>query len=87
MPRWAGGCCVTSLPSTKTWPLLADSRPAMMRSVVDLPQPDGPSRTQNVPGSMARSMPSSALVSPHCLETFTNWIDDMAADGSGWVTG
>ena len=59
----------------------------MMRNVVDLPQPEGPSSTQKLAGSISRWMPSSALVSAHCLETFTNWIDDMAADGSGWVTG
>ena len=31
-------------PATKTSPALAFSSPAMMRSVVVLPQPDGPSR-------------------------------------------
>ena len=34
------------------------SRPAIMRSVVVLPQPDGPSSTTNSPCSTARSMPS-----------------------------
>jgi hypothetical protein len=30
------------------------SRPAIIRSAVDLPQPDGPTRTRNSPSSMSR---------------------------------
>ena len=33
-----------------------------MRSVVVLPQPDGPSSTMNSPSSMARSIPFTARV-------------------------
>ena len=33
------------------------SRPAIMRSSVDLPQPEGPTKTANSPGSIVRSMP------------------------------
>jgi hypothetical protein len=36
--------------------------PAISRSSVDLPQPDGPSRPTNSPSAMERSMPSSATV-------------------------
>ena len=35
-------------------------RPAMMRSAVDLPQPDGPSSDRNSPSRTSRSSPSSA---------------------------
>ena len=40
------GCC-TGLPSIRMSPLSISSRPAMARSVVVLPQPDGPSSTTN----------------------------------------
>ena len=52
-----------------TRPAFTDSRPARMRSVVVLPDPDGPSRTKNSPGSIARSMPCSTVVGPCCLTT------------------
>ena len=40
-----------TLPPTETTPESGCSRPAIDRSVVDLPQPDGPSRVNNSPGS------------------------------------
>ena len=45
MRRCAGGNAVTSLPPMKIRPPETRSRPAIRRSVVDLPQPDGPSST------------------------------------------
>ncbi len=36
----------------------------MLRSTVDLPQPDGPMKAVTDFGSMARSTPSTALKSP-----------------------
>src|ERR1700682_1882647 len=60
MPRSAPGP-VTGSPSRSTWPVVGRSSPATMRSSVDLPQPDGPSRqmkslsaTRSEVGSMAR---------------------------------
>ena len=41
-PRCAGPTLVMSLASISTWPEVTSSRPAMSRSRVDLPQPDGP---------------------------------------------
>jgi hypothetical protein len=38
-------------------PSLMVSRPAIMRSRVDLPQPDGPTKTMNSPSAISRSMP------------------------------
>jgi hypothetical protein len=43
-------------------PSSAVSNPAMHRSVVVLPQPLGPSRTRNSPGSISRSSSSIAVV-------------------------
>ena len=43
------------------------SNPAIIRSVVVLPQPDGPSIEKNSPPACARSMPSTAVTSPNRL--------------------
>ena len=51
MPRSLGSSQVTFLPLMKIWPSDTSSRPAMQLSRVDLPQPDGPSRTMNSPSS------------------------------------
>ena len=69
MPRAAGGRRVTSRPAMWMVPDVGWSRPAMSRSVVDLPQPDGPSRTTNEPGSAEKVMPSRARDSPQCFAT------------------
>ena len=37
-----------------------DSKPAIMRSVVVLPQPEGPSRVTNVPGAMSSATSCTA---------------------------
>jgi len=39
------------------WPALISSRPAIIRSSVDLPQPDGPTSTTNSPSPMSMSTP------------------------------
>ena len=49
MPRSGGSASLTSTPSIRMRPELIGSSPAMMRSRVDLPQPDGPTSTQNSP--------------------------------------
>jgi hypothetical protein len=41
-------------------PSLISSRPAIIRSAVDLPQPDGPTSTMNSPSSISRSSESTA---------------------------
>jgi hypothetical protein len=43
------------------------SNPAIMRSVVVLPHPEGPSSEKNSPGPMSRSIPSTATSSPNVL--------------------
>ena len=42
-----GGTSFTTRPSMMTSPSEISSRPAIMRRVVDLPQPEGPTRTMN----------------------------------------
>src|SRR5215831_3248374 len=48
MPRSRPGP-VTAAPLTRTSPVSGRSSPAMIRRMVDLPQPDGPSSTRNSP--------------------------------------
>lgn len=54
MPRWDGVTLVTSTPSMLSVPPLTVSNPEMHRSRVDLPQPDGPTKTTNSPDGMSR---------------------------------
>src|ERR687897_3714926 len=67
--RARGGRSLTTCPSMKTSPSLGCSSPAMVRSRVVLPHPEGPRRTRYSPSSVARSMPSTAWTRPpsNCL--------------------
>src|SRR5690242_21074624 len=48
-------------------PALGSSKPATMRSVVVLPQPDGPTSTTNSPSSIARLTLFTAATAPNDL--------------------
>ena len=50
MFRACAGLSVTDLPATRMSPPVTVSRPAIIRRVVDLPQPEGPSRPEQLPG-------------------------------------
>src|SRR5438128_8724397 len=50
-------------------PSLICSSPASMRSSVDLPQPEGPTRTQNSPSAISTSTPRMTCVEPKFLRT------------------
>src|SRR5689334_15421505 len=50
-------------------PAVTSSRPAIIRRVVVLPQPDGPTRMQNSRSRTVRSMPATTSVSPKRLTT------------------
>src|ERR1041385_4942971 len=54
----------TERPPIRMSPPVGCSRPAIMRSSVVLPQPDGPSRTRYSPSRQTRLMPSTAAVAP-----------------------
>src|SRR4051795_2872746 len=65
MSRSFGGIWVTSRSPIRIRPSLTSSRPASMRSEVDLPQPDGPTRTRNSPSAISRSsLSTDGLVAP-----------------------
>jgi hypothetical protein len=52
-------------------PSLTCSSPAMMRSSVDFPQPDGPTSTRNSPSGMASSMSCSTCTLPKAFATLS----------------
>ena len=79
MSRLAAGTDEMSLPSTRTDPVSAVSKPATMRSAVVLPQPDGPSNATSSPGAISIDSPSRALAAPNerlrfCSTTLVPWV-------------
>ena len=65
--RRLGGRAVTSSPSMTTRPSSGVSKPPRMRSVVDLPQPEGPRKVMNSPARMRMSRSSMAVTAPKRL--------------------
>jgi hypothetical protein len=64
MSRFQGGSPVTSLPPIRISPASGSSSPATQRSVVVLPQPEGPSRQTNCPLPTCSDTPSTAVKLP-----------------------
>ena len=62
--RSEGGSSVTSSPPIRIVPPVGTSRPAIMRSVVVLPQPEGPSSVTRCPASIVKDTASTAATSP-----------------------
>ena len=52
------------VPPSSIVPASGRSKPAIIRSVVVLPEPDGPSIVKNSPRAISRSTPSTATTSP-----------------------
>src|ERR1700734_1688366 len=69
MSRFDGCSSLTTLPPIKISPELIDSRPAIVLSRVDLPQPDGPTRTRKPPCSSEMSMPLRISTLPNRLRS------------------
>src|SRR5690242_19243391 len=67
MSRSIGGRSLTTVPPISTWPEVIDSRPATMRRVVVLPQPDGPTRTTNSLSRISRLTSLTAWTSSKVL--------------------
>src|SRR5258705_12149981 len=78
MSRAEAGSRVTPSPSSKTRPAAGSSRPAVMRKVVVLPQPEGPRMTKNTPWSTVKSTPLTAANVPNDLATPSSLISAMA---------
>src|SRR5262249_14559508 len=79
MSRAAARRKVTSSPSSKMRPLVGSSRPAIMRSVVVLPQPDGPSKAKKAPFSMVKFESLTAVNWSKALCRFSTRICAMPA--------
>src|SRR3981081_1368617 len=75
--RRAGTSLTTSLPILML-PSVCFSRPASIRSAVDLPHPDGPTRTMNSPSLTSRLRSLTARESgPNRFETCSQPTDAM----------
>ena len=72
--RSYGRFLFTVSPSSRTSPPSSSgsSNPARSRSVVVLPQPEGPSSEKNSPRWISNEMLSTAFTSPKLLETRAN---------------
>ena len=82
--RLFGGAAVTSRPSSRTVPRVGSSKPAIIRIVVVLPHPDGPSMEKNSPSRMARSMPrTAATTSPREWNSLATPSSPMAGTPGG----
>ena len=62
--RLAGGSAETSRPFWWMVPEVCGSRPAMARSSVVLPQPEGPRKQTNSPSAISRLISPRAVKSP-----------------------
>ena len=69
MLRSLGAMLLTSRSPMRISPALASSSPAIMRRMVDLPQPDGPTSTTNSSCATSRSMPRTASTAPNRLRS------------------
>ena len=58
--RRFGGTPAMSFPSISRRPVVGSSKPAIMRSSVVLPQPEGPSKAKNSPSRMSTDTSSTA---------------------------
>src|SRR5260370_40403264 len=77
-PRLVGGSNVTSAPSMRMRPDVTSSSPAIRRSNVDLPHPDGPTKTTNSPSAISRLISGIASKSPNALRTPSRLMLPMA---------
>ena len=66
-PRFAAGTSLNRCPSTRISPFEMLSSPAIIRSSVDLPQPDGPTNTISSPERTSRLMSRSTSTVPKVL--------------------
>jgi hypothetical protein len=65
MSRSLGGTLFTTRPLIAISPLVICSSPAIMRSKVDLPQPDGPTKTTKDWSGMSMVTPCRTSVDPN----------------------
>jgi len=76
-PREFGGVSVMSRPSSWMRPLLTSVKPAIICSVVVLPQPEGPSRETNSPLATLRLRCDTTVAEPYTLDTSASVRKDI----------
>src|SRR6516164_3236241 len=79
MSRSFGGTSLTTSPPIAMSPSVISSSPAIIRSVVDLPHPDGPTSTTNSWSAMSRSMPRTASTSSYRFTTLRKLTSAMSS--------
>src|SRR6188472_2733575 len=79
MSRSFGWRSLTRAPSMAISPSVIVSRPAIMLSRVDLPQPEGPTSTRNSPSPMAMSIPLRMCRLPKCFLTLLMVSEAMSS--------
>src|SRR5437773_4932171 len=75
--RFSGASSFMRLPAMMMSPDVTRSRPAIMRNVVVLPQPEGPSRQTTSPAATDRSASLTATKSPNFLVILRASMVDM----------
>src|SRR5580700_5442302 len=80
MSRSFGGRSLTTSPPIEMSPALISSSPAIMRSVVDLPQPDGPTSTTNSLSGMSRLILRTTSTLSNRLTTLRNDTSAISQD-------
>src|SRR5579862_8288900 len=87
MSRSFGGRSLTTSPPMEMSPALISSRPAIMRNVVDLPQPEGPTSTTNSLSGISRSMLRTASTLSKRLDTLRNMTSAIFRGSFGSALG
>src|ERR1044071_4037566 len=83
MRRSRGDRSLTTSPPISTSPEVGTSSPAIMRSKVVLPDPDGPRKTRNSPSSVTRSTSFTAPGVPGLKTLVTARVSTIAMELSG----
>ena len=83
--RLFGGRLVMALPSTVMLPESGYSKPAIIRSVVVLPQPDGPRNETNSPRSAESTKSSTAAKAPNDFLTWSSSRNPIACLAHQWA--
>src|SRR2546423_5381843 len=85
--RRFGGTPAISSPAILRSPRSGCSKPLVMRSVVDLPHPEGPSSEKRLPLATAKLMLSTATKWPKAFVTPTNSTSTFTFAPAGSATG
>src|SRR6185436_892725 len=81
--RSFGGTWLTTRSPMRISPAVMFSRPAIMRSKVDLPQPDGPTRTTNSPSRIATEAIHTSQAGTAAYTFF--FVFSAILAGGGWT--